>query len=390
MVNAENWIIKNIGHEVINLSLEHLTTLTLPFAQYFKKINTKIVIVGGTNGKGQTCQILAKLLSENGISFTLFTSPHITSIRERFVSNTGPIEDLLLLNLFKENKKFVKQLSYFEFLFINFLQYSMYLKPQVIILEVGLGGRLDAANSMSPDLSLITSISRDHEEILGRGYKRILLEKLPISRKNTMLLTAFELDYLSDIAKEYCINHQIPWVDLFQLRWVDKSDSFIKRNYKMAVSAFNWLVGQNLAPNDLEISSLELGKFNFLGRGNHLQIKNGNFVFFGSHNLDGVRKLISYIESQNVPPFDDVLISFSKRNESEIRWMLKIFYENKKLFKNVLVTTFDHPKAFKWSEENIELINWKNFLKNDFHGKKILVTGSYYFVGEVLRYLKSF
>ena len=146
--------------------------------------NWKVVIIAGTNGKGETAHTLNTLALKQEIKVALWTSPHILSLRERFCFEGEDLSyeelELALGDEFANQKKEGFFLGYYETLFSVFLSLALKKNPELLILEVGLGGRFDAVNLMNPDLCLITSIGRDHEEFLGRGHRKILLEKLVI------------------------------------------------------------------------------------------------------------------------------------------------------------------------------------------------------------------
>jgi dihydrofolate synthase/folylpolyglutamate synthase len=128
-------------------------------------------------------------------------------------------------------------------------------------------------------------------------------------------------------------------------------------------------------------------------RGDKLSFRDGKLQFIGSHNTDGMRKLIQYFCSRKNEKFDYVIVSFSKRSDLEIEAMLKSLLSLPETFKKILVTRFDHPKAWsgnitKFVSPFIEEINWEDFLmKENLDSKNILVTGSYYFVGSIKKFI---
>ena len=149
----------------------------------------KIIHVAGTNGKGSVCAYLQALLTAEGKNVGFFTSPHLVSVNERIRRNNVPIDDKAFLTVFTEVLAVVRQMeeeglehpSYFEFLFGMGMKAFAGMDAEYIILETGLGGRLDATNSVErPYLTLITSISLDHTEILGGTIREIAGEKAGI------------------------------------------------------------------------------------------------------------------------------------------------------------------------------------------------------------------
>ncbi|QIW09411.1 Mur ligase family protein [Francisella sp. LA112445] len=154
----------------------------------FKK-KFKIITIAGTNGKGTTVAMLEELLTTNNKSVLSHTSPHVFKFNERISLNKEPICDSALLELLErlEEITFDYKLSYYQIAFLCACMYSQKVKLDYLILEVGIGGRLDAANIMDPDITAITNIDFDHCEILGDTLDKIGLEKAAISRKDIPL-----------------------------------------------------------------------------------------------------------------------------------------------------------------------------------------------------------
>ena len=149
-----------------------------------------VILVGGTNGKGTTTGLLASLLSAQGLSCGLYNSPHIHEYNERvsLVSSLGHqhISDDALCASFLaiENARDEISLTYFEYGTLAALYQIQRWQVDVALLEVGLGGRLDATNIVDPDLSIVTSIGLDHQDWLGNTLDLIGAEKAGIARNN--------------------------------------------------------------------------------------------------------------------------------------------------------------------------------------------------------------
>lgn len=157
----------------------------------------KIIHVAGTNGKGSVCAYLSSILKEAGYSTAVFTSPHLISIKERFVFNGSNVEDELFLYAFqkvKDSAEIFQQIgaghpSYFEFLFLMFMVMVSKQSVDYVVLETGLGGRLDATNCIEhPLLTIITSIGLDHTEYLGNTIAKIAAEKAGIIKKGVPVI----------------------------------------------------------------------------------------------------------------------------------------------------------------------------------------------------------
>ena len=150
------------------------------------------VHVAGTNGKGSVCAYLRAGLEANGLKVGMFTSPHLVSMRERFMINEEMISEREFVNTFNYVQTMVEEMrkkdgfcayhpTFFEFLFFMAVVWFKNKRPDVIILETGLGGRLDATNSISsPKVCVITEIGLDHCEYLGNTKEDIAYEKAGI------------------------------------------------------------------------------------------------------------------------------------------------------------------------------------------------------------------
>lgn len=152
----------------------------------------KIIHIAGTNGKGSVCAYIQAILETEGKRTGFFTSPHLVKINERIQLDRRPVSDECFYRMFVKTMKAVKELearggehpSYFEFLFGMGMLFFAESDAEYIVLETGLGGRLDATNACEhPFLTIITSISLDHTDILGDTICRIAHEKAGIIKE---------------------------------------------------------------------------------------------------------------------------------------------------------------------------------------------------------------
>lgn len=159
--------------------------------------NRKIIHVAGTNGKGSVCAFLSTMLEEGGYRCGLFTSPHLVKINERFQINEQEVSDEVFLQAFLKVKELADSLvaegdyhpTYFEFLFLMGMIIFDREDVDYLVLETGLGGRLDATNSVTNPLAcVITSISLDHVEYLGDTIEQIAGEKAGIIKKGVPVI----------------------------------------------------------------------------------------------------------------------------------------------------------------------------------------------------------
>ncbi len=146
----------------------------------------RAVHVAGTNGKGSTSHLIAAVLQAAGYKVGLFTSPHLVSLTERIRINGQPIPEAEVADFIEQNRAFLDEVhpSFFETM--TALAFAYFLKEQVdiAVVEVGLGGRLDSTNVLTPLLSVITNIGFDHTEFLGNTLPKIAREKAGIIKPN--------------------------------------------------------------------------------------------------------------------------------------------------------------------------------------------------------------
>lgn len=379
-------LLAHYGQEHMRPGLERIRQALIKILPQFSQ--TKIVIIAGTNGKGETTLRLSKLLKDH--SHFVWTSPHIERITERFRSEDGEIELAHLRELVESCHRVVQEekleLSFYEFLFFVFCTWAAENPPEYLLLEVGLGGKLDAVNVFDADLVLLPSVSRDHQEILGRRFDQILSEKLGTLRPGSLLIHYLESRYLQERAQ--IIGDEIGAKVLALSSLLNLPDyEFSLRNEALAGAAYCHLTQRAFVGSEWNgpVALLE-------HRGEVLQGQH-EWVFFGSHNVDGLRKLIQFLHSGTYtfsrPPFDLVIMAFSKRNLQDIRVMMKM--AKRAGLGKMVVTVFNHPKAMPSDvmealsrEEGSEFVqDIVSYVRGQDKNQRILVTGSYYFIGTI-------
>ena len=187
----------------------------------------KIIHVAGTNGKGSVCAFLSSMLEQGGFRCGLFTSPHLVKINERFQINEVMISDQRFTEAFTEVKNLADRLveegdyhpTYFEFLFLMGMIVFKQEDVDYIVLETGLGGRLDATNSvLSPMACVITSISLDHVEYLGDTIEKIAGEKAGIMKKGVPVIFDGNRKEAAEVIKARAEELGCPWYEVKESR----------------------------------------------------------------------------------------------------------------------------------------------------------------------------
>jgi len=386
-----NFLKTEIGYENYAHALDRgLTRIRPIFKDLVNQFSAKVIIIGGTNGKGEVSYNVAKKLLSAKRNYGLWSSPHLLSVRERFVNNGSLIsyEDLdrIMQDCFCTLNENNQKLSFYEFLFYVFLSWLSDKDIEFLILEVGLGGRLDATNLFDAEIAALVSISRDHQEFLGHSLREILYEKLEISRKHTILIHGIQQKYLQNLIKSYCLDREIFDIGVYDQKLIDDKASFHVLNLKIA-SLITAELGLKRKDENLDKPILRNWHYSF----SHCEL-----FLSGSHNVEGIRQLGRNICEQALSP-ELIVYSSSKRSNSDILNILRtlLAYSNNNC--KILVTSFDHIKSidFKTLKELVGSMNsdrvgvietWEDAYKfsQSQNKKKILFTGSYYFISDIL------
>lgn len=224
----------NLRRSGIRLRLSHTEELLHKMGDPHRKF--KSVLVGGTNGKGSVCAFIYSTLLDAGARAGLYTSPHLTEFTERIKVGGADIsqEDLAglvekaipIVNELKSNPKFGEP-SFFEVVTACAFAYFAEQKVDVAVVEVGLGGRLDATNVLEPEVSVITNVSLDHTEILGDSVEDIAREKAGIIKKTVPVVTAEQERKALNVIKETCKKKNSPLYVIRENIKITKKDKTI-------------------------------------------------------------------------------------------------------------------------------------------------------------------
>lgn len=172
----------------------------------------KAIHVAGTNGKGSTSHMLAAVLQEAGYKVGLYTSPHLKDFRERIRINGKMISQKYVVNFVEQHKKRFEKIapSFFEWTVALAFDYFADQEIDIAIVEVGLGGRLDSTNVITPELSIITNISFDHMNLLGNTLEKIASEKAGIIKPNVPVVIGERSDDTDEVFIKTAIKNEVP------------------------------------------------------------------------------------------------------------------------------------------------------------------------------------
>ncbi len=178
--------------------------------------NLRTVHIGGTNGKGSTLNFLSRLLSAAGLRVGAFTSPHLHSWNERIALDGTQVsgEELasLLSRVREASERSPEPATMPEILTAAAFLFFAEKRPDLVLLEVGLGGRLDPTNVVRPELSIITSIDLEHTSILGSSLREIAVEKAGIIKSKTPLLSGVIQPEIAELLRDTCLRLASPYI----------------------------------------------------------------------------------------------------------------------------------------------------------------------------------
>jgi len=176
----------------------------------------KFIHIGGTNGKGSTAAMMASVLQESGLRVGLYTSPHVVSFTERIQVDGEQITETEVARLTAEIKERVEEagipqvFTFFDFTTAMAFLYFAESNIDLAIVEVGLGGRLDSTNIVSPLVSVVTNVSYEHREVLGDSLKGIAKEKAGIIKRGVPVVTGVTQNEVFLVVKRNCREKGVP------------------------------------------------------------------------------------------------------------------------------------------------------------------------------------
>jgi len=401
----------NLHPKYIDLSLGRIKELLNKLNNPHLNLSPTIHIAG-TNGKGSTLSYLKHILNFNGYSVNAYISPHLNKFNERIILNNKEVSTKKLFNCLQYVKS-VNQgepITFFEITTVAaFLLFSK-TKADFLILETGLGGRLDATNVIPKSLiSIITPISYDHEDYLGNSIKKIALEKLGIIKKNNYVIIGKQKSEIETFIRKKIknIKNKFFFKKNYGINNISKKKLEFFFNKKKYLIEYPKLLGRHQIENSCMAvaSSLILKDMGYIiklnlinkgitktiwpGRLEMINYKNKKILLDGSHNIDGAINLNYFLKEKNIKPW----ILFGMLNTKKIKEFLSIIQnqiegivaikipEEKNAFTaNQIFTKCKQLKINCVKKNSVREAN--NFLFQQ-STKYILITGSLYLVGKL-------
>ncbi|CAM1348142.1 bifunctional folylpolyglutamate synthase/dihydrofolate synthase [Tenacibaculum insulae] len=309
------------GKAAFKKDLTNILALSKMLGNPEKKFKT--IHVGGTNGKGSTSHMIASVLQEAGYKVGLYTSPHLKNFTERIRVNGEEIRREKIIDFVVDNKAFLEkqQVSFFEMTVgMAFTEFANQ-KVDIAIIEVGLGGRLDSTNIITPEVSVITNIGLDHTQFLGETLPEIAFEKAGIIKEKTPVVIGEKQEEVTAVffAKADKCNTTIVFAseekDAYK---TDLLGSYQQKNIKTAVKAIQQLKGFSVLEENIKNGLLNVVKnTNLKGRWQILQEK-PKVICDTAHNKEGLIYTLNQLKKEEYKKLHIVLGVVSDKNLEDI------------------------------------------------------------------------
>ena len=380
------------------------------YDNFLKKVGfnfpIKSVHITGTNGKGSTANYLSAIYQDAGLKVGRYTSPFLSQITENVAVNGKNISEEEYVSLFEEFKNLFEKYELTAFEMQTFIAFT-YLTRQAVdlaIIEVGMGGFVDATNIITPELSIITSVTLEHTAYLGRSVSEIAANKAGIIKENKPVLIGkmdesavfaikerakyldSELTIVEDFHNERVIDGKLHF-DYYPLQNLVLSTAALyqAKNASLAIEATKLLtsikpVSEENIRNGLMAKTMNC-RFEYI---------KPNIILDGGHNPEAIDDLVKTIQLSENRPIHVVFAAFRDKNIDPMLISLQ------QISNDITLTTFNHKRArteeeyflylgdYKFQEDYKEAI--KSLLE-EYPEDVILVTGSLAFVGVVRDYL---
>lgn len=345
----------------------------------------KVILVGGTNGKGSVVEMISELLQSQGNKVGTYRSPHLETVRERIQINSEKIPEEDFLDLYTQIDSLETELSFFEFMTSMAYTYFSTEDVDYAVMEVGMGGRLDATNVVDADISVITNLGKDHEKYLGETREERAYEKAGIIGTGPVVLGEMcdELieaaeDKTDDIKGKKVVDGNASAVLEFDGKKfrIPVQGSFQKKNLGVALSAVEEL---SEIPEDLTsaLESLECpGRMEVRGR-------NPLYIQDGAHNPSAVQEII-----EDLP--EKFTCVFNASKNKDVEEMISILEKKASKFyfteSEVEWATRDAEELAEHTSEEYEIEKnpqeaARKARKNTGRDGCVLATGSLYLIG---------
>lgn len=382
-------------------------------------VKSKVIHVAGTNGKGSVCAYLQSLLMTAGFSVGMFTSPHLQTMRERIRINGRMLSEEAFTEAFEYIRELTKEEehpSFFEFLFLMAMYCYGKTAPDYIILETGLGGRLDATNAVEKkEIAIITHMGMDHMEYLGETLEKITAEKAGIIKKGAPAVYYHTNAAVSAILSEFADKQQVSTFEVSKkdytfLKIHNKGIDFSYRslyydsirlhlntiaayqmeNAALALRALEVLLGKDIMAE----SVMRQGIANAHWAGRMEEILPEVYVD-GAHNEDGMRAFLETVKEDGCP--QNRYLFFGVAQDKHYERMVEQLAESG-LFTKIFPVEMKNARGLSWKSLKEILIKYTGRYDGGYSSvrealqaiydmrreqDRVYITGSLYLVGEI-------
>jgi len=302
-------------------------------AQRLDLVDTGIITatVAGTNGKGTTVAVMESVLSTSGVRCGAFTSPHLIRFNERIRVDGQEVSDETIVAAFEAIERAREEISltYFEFGALAALWIFKTFDVQYQLLEVGLGGRLDAVNIIDADVTVITAIGLDHQEWLGETLDAIAVEKCGIARRDVSCVVA-DVKAPDSVFRELIRRGAKPVVAGENYQYderVYRSSRGVSIEWELAPGVLGINAGAALAALDVlgvslssEIIATAMANLNLQGRRERRQLRDIEVILDVAHNPDAAVQLKEFLQAQ--PPAEHTVAVFAVMSDKDCHDMI--------------------------------------------------------------------
>ena len=326
---------QNVGDSAYKKDLSNITLICEHLNN--PQNNFKSIHVGGTNGKGSCSHMLSSILQEAGYKVGLYTSPHLVDFRERVRLNGEMISKDSVSEFMLHNFDFFESnnVSFFEMTVGLAFNYFSFNKVDIAIIEVGMGGRLDSTNIITPILSLITNISIDHTKFLGSNISDIAREKAGIIKEKTPIVIGETQDEIKSIFIDVANtkSSEIVFADdfIYDNYDCDLQGIYQKKNIKTVLKASEILQQNDYKINDVHIKTGLNNVSNNTGlKGRWDIIQNNPMIICDTaHNMAALKEVISQLTRLEYSKLY-FIVGFS--DDKDLDKISKIFPENSEYY----------------------------------------------------------
>ena len=372
-------------------NLNHINTVKeiLNILKY--KQTFKVIHITGTKGKGSTALVLSNMLKSVGYKTASFVSPHIVDVRERIAINNEWISENDFINITKKIKnilddnEILKNITVFEIFTVVGLYYFYIQNVDYACIEVGIGGKLDCTNIVDSCISVLTSISYDHTEILGETIEEITEQKAGIIKENSIVVSAYQekesINIIEKIAEEkksklYIFRRDFA-ADIIsntnkklEFDYIENGKSYKfettllgehqSENISLSFKSFTLLINNDEKLYYKAIDSIK--NFNINARLTFIQ-RNPDIIVDGAHNSKSLLRVLKTIYKW----YDYLIILFAPLSEKDIKGMCKIL---KDIDAFIIVSSpntdykeKDSYKTYQYLKDRKEVIHIENFIE---------------------------